>query len=699
VIAGLLHGPGVVLARIPAADLVLLVVVIGAALAIARGLATDRHQLARLLPMIAAILVATGAVSVRVHGGLTGFWAQATVIAIVAVLLVLHFFLDRGAGIEERESQGPVNQAYLGARWLVRAPGHTYLIVALLLAGLLLAWHLTTFAGSTLVWESPVTTGFGEAFYAGQSPFKYALDNLAWNEGLVSNGNASLLYGAPTYALLTHVGFSTLSLRLFATIAAFLLVIALWAFASRHHGPAAGAVTAVVASLNTYVIFYGKYGTSLAATMLTCVLAALAVGELTRIETAVWWHGLVAGAALFLATLHYSPGRLVVIVLLASLVPTVVTAWRRRVWRSLAAFAGLAAVIAAVGVGERAVDAQHAFLHARGEQLFTIISEADYVRDYLARDVPAFDAFKHWAAGIGLMRDVPNAVRRNGGQRVPTSQLSSADRFEVVFKVLAETLPQCNRLLSPFELTDASEQSIFDDPPSIKPYFAPLVAFTLLGFASSLRRLWTWRHAVLLAWSGMTVVSVLLTTRLDAHRIFLIAIPLCIWTALGIVEVGRALGRLGVGRRPRSALGWSLAALLLVGTGSVVLRQDTDAGEQQRILAAVHRLPGRVVVGALIDHRQRAVIELGLLERTRHDPSAQGRLLAPDLREAPTEGDGSLSPGFLERFRALCRDASVILAPSDRYRVAAGQLQALGLSVTELHEGNLAMWLIRGRPR
>jgi hypothetical protein len=696
---GVLQGPGIALAHIPVADLVFLVVVIGAALAIARGFVTDRHRLARLAPIVAAVLGGTGAVCVRVHGGLTGFGAQVGVIGIVVALVALHFALDRSAGLEEQEADGPLHHGYLGARLLLRAPGREYLVVALLLAGVLLAWHLATFAGSTLVWESPVTAGFGEAFYADQSPLKYALDNLAWNEGLVSNGNASLLYGAPTYALLTHVGFSTLSLRLFATLAAFLLVIALWAFACRHYGPAVGAATAFVASLNTYVIFYGRYGTSLAATLLTCVVAALAVGELTRVERAAWWHGPVAGLALFIATLHYSPGRLVVIVLLVSLVPTLLTAWRRRLWRSLAAFAGLAAVTAAVVLTQRALGAQHFFLHARGEQLFTIMSEADYVRDYLVRDVPAFDAFKRWASGVGLMRDVPNAVQRNGGRRVSPSQLSSADRFEVVFKVLAETLPQCNRLMSPFELTDAAEQSIFDDPPPIKPYFAPLVAFTLLGLASSLRRPWKWRHAVLLTWSAMTVIPVLLTTRLDAHRIFLLAVPLCVWTALGVVEVGRALGRLDVRKPMRSALAWSLTALLLIGTGSIMLRQETDGGEQRRVLAAVDRLPGRVVVGALIDHRQRAFIELGLLERTRRDPSAKGRLLDADLREAPTEGNGSLSSAFLDRFRVLCRDASLILAPAAPYRVAAGQLQALGLNVTELREADLSMWLIRGRPR
>jgi hypothetical protein len=695
--AGLFDAPGVALARIPVADLALLVVAVGVAMAVTRAVSKWGRAQARIFPLCAAVLLVTVAVWIRAHGGLDDVAVQAAVLAVVATLLAWYLAIEPSAGTPVAGPRAPGRPAQEGPTRL-RDGRRALVAAALIVAGGLLAWRLTTFAASTLVWESPVVAGFGEAFHAGTGPLAYTLRTLAWNDGLVSNGNASLLYGAPTYALLTHAGFSILWLRLSATVASLLLVAALWALATRHWGPAVGGVAALVAALNTYVIFYGKYGTSLAATMLACVAAAYAVGELAVSEAARWWHGLVAGLVLFAATLEYSPGRLVVVVLLASLIPALVGNVRRRRWRTLAAFTVLTVVAAAAVVAQRAVGTERFFLHARGEQLFTMLRQEDYLRAYLARPSPAFDAFTRWAARLGLLESAPATGLRTVPGPGGLDRHSPAVKFEVTFKVLAETVPQCVRLLSPFALFSPTDQSIFDDPPGIKPYFAPLAAFTLLGLAVSLRRFRRWGNAVLLAWFALTVGPVLLTTRFDAHRVVLVAVPLCVWTALGLVEAGNALRRLGVSHALTSALGATTALVLFVGIGAVVLRQKEDDGAQQRILTAIQTLPGPLVVGALIDHRQRAWIELGLLERSRRDPGAGGRLLAADLREAPTQGDGRLSPDLVKRFRLLCANATVVLTPADAYSAVAAQMKVTGLEVTEMSEPGLSAWLLRRPP-
>ncbi len=683
-IAEIFREPGAVLAGVPVAALTFLVVVTGAGLAVLCGLATDRPALRRLAPLLLALTGGTAAVWARTHGGLAGPASQLAVTAAILALLAWHAALDPDAGATVTSRQ-PVS----GGGWSAGA-----LVVAVLLATFALGWRLRTFAGSTLVWEAPVTTGFGAAFYAHTGTLGYAARTLLWNEGLVSNGDASFLYGAPTYALLTHAGFSTLSLRLFAALWALLLVPALWLFARRHFGPTAAAVTALVASANTYVIFYGKYGTSLSATVLACVVAALAVGELAAPGGAAWWRGLVAGVALYVATLGYSPGRLVVIALLASLVPSAVRAWRDRRRSALAAFAVLAAVAIGVTSAQYAAGGQRTFLHARGEQLFTILAETDYVRDYLTQDSAAFDAFARWAKGAGLTRLVPTAAELATVPREGPFQPSPAQRFEVAFKVLAETLPQCYRLLSPFSMASPGSQSIFEDPPAIKAYFAPFAALTLLGFVVSLRRARQWGHAVLLAWFAITVLPVLLTTRCDAHRTVLLAVPLCVWTAIGTGEAGRALARLGVRPAPRVALGASLGVLLLIGTGAVVLRRHTDDGIQRRLLDAVGRLPGPVVVGALIDVRQRTWIELGLLERTRRDRAAEGRMLDPGLREELARPEGSWPPELLDRTSEVCAHAALVLAPAGSYRTAVNRLEGRGLRARELRLPELSAWLV-----
>jgi 4-amino-4-deoxy-L-arabinose transferase-like glycosyltransferase len=686
--ATVLGEPAALFARVPVVDLVLLVVVVGAALSILRGLRGRRRELTRLTPLILAVVGGTTAVWARMHGALTTLGSQMGVTAVVVTLLVVHLALDH------RRGSGPAEGAHPEGPSPLRPPWRTCLVVALFLTGALLTWRLATFASSTLVWESPVTEGFGQSFHGDVGPARYAARALVWNDGLVSNGQETPLYGAPTYTLMRWGGFSTLSLRVFATFAAVLLVAALWAFVHRHFGPEAGAVAALVGALNTYVVFYGKYGTSLAATLLLCVVAALATGRLVRAEAPAWWIGPIAGLALFLATLHYSPGRLVVLVLVLSLVPSLVVAFRRRLWRSLAAFAGLGVVISGVVVAQFALGGQRFFLHARGEQLFTMLKQPDYIRDYLVREVPAFDAFKAWAVRIGLLTGGPNAAQRNPERQLTLDRVSNADRFEVAFKVVAVTVPQLNRFLSPFELIECSDQRIFDDPPPIKPYFAPFAVFTLLGAALSLRRFREWRHAVLLAWFGVGVAPVLLTNRLDAHRIVVSVVPLIVWTALGVVEAGGAIGRLGVSRRVRAGLGWALAALLLVGTGSVVLRQEVDGGEQHRVLAAARGVPGPVVVGALIDHRQRAWIELGLLERTRRDRGAEGHMLDAELREDLAHPEESWPNDLLDRVQSVCANSTLILAPEDAYRTAVDRLRSRGLQARELREGELSMWLI-----
>jgi hypothetical protein len=684
--------PADFLLRVPVTDLVLLVVAIGAGLSIVRGFTAARRELVRSVPLIAALLLGTGAVWARHHGALPTLASQAAALAVMAALLFLHFALDRR---NVGGAAGPqVASDDLSTFRPQRSSWRGCLIVAVLLAAALLSWRLTTFASSTLVWESPVTEGFGEAFHEGTPVANYALRRLLWNEGLVSNGQDSLLYGAPTYALMRWLGFSTLSLRICAVLAAFLFVIAAWAFARHHLGDAAAGVTALVTALSTYTLFYGKYGTSLAATLLLCTVAAVAAGSLVRAEAPAWWLGPLAGLALFLATLHYSTGRLVVLVLLLSLIPSLLRAIRQRLWRSLLTLAGLAVVIAAAVFAQFSGGAQRWFLHARGEQLLAMLEQPDYVREFLTRDVPAFTAVKARAVRLGLLRDLPNAALRSPDRQVSTDQLTPTDKFEVAFKVLAVTVPQCNLLLSPFEMIEGSEQSIFDDPPPIKPYFAPLAAFTLLGLAVSLRTFWKWEHAVLLAWFAITVLPVLFTTRLDAHRILLSAVPLIVWTAVGAVETGRAMGRLGVSIRVRATLGWALTALLLVGTGSVVLHQAADGGEQRRVLAVVDRLSGPVVVGALIDHRQRAWIELGLLERNRRDRKAQGHMLDAGLREDLAHPADTWSADLLDRAQVVCAHATLILAPADAYRTAADRLRERGLRLNELREGDLSLWLI-----
>jgi hypothetical protein len=105
-------------------------------------------------------------------------------------------------------------------------------------------------------------------------------------------------------------------------------------------------------------------------------------------------------------------------------------------------------------------------------------------------------------------------------------------------------------------------------------------------------------------------------------------------------------------------------------------------------------VPGPVVVGALIDHRQRAWIELGLLERTRRDRGAEGHMLDAELREDLAHPEESWPNDLLDRVQSVCANSTLILAPEDAYRTAVDRLRSRGLQARELREGELSMWLI-----
>jgi len=84
-----------------------------------------------------------------------------------------------------------------------------------------------------MVWEPSVTEGFAEAFYQGKTVPQYFLDCLAWNNGLVSNGHLTLLYGVLTYGLWAVRGVSPLTLRLIAAILALASLVPAWFLARR----------------------------------------------------------------------------------------------------------------------------------------------------------------------------------------------------------------------------------------------------------------------------------------------------------------------------------------------------------------------------------------------------------------------------------------------------------------------------------
>jgi len=69
-------------------------------------------------------------------------------------------------------------------------------------------------------------------------------------------------------------------------------------------------------------------------------------------------------------------------------------------------------------------------------------------------------------------------------------------------------------------------------------------------------------------------------------------------------------------------------------------------------------------------------------------------MLDAGLREDLAHPEESWPSDLLDRVQSVCARASLILAPAESYRAAAGRLVERGLRVSSLREGDLSMWFI-----
>jgi len=154
------------------------------------------------------------------------------------------------------------------------------------------------------------------------------------------------------------------------------------------------------------------------------------------------------------------------------------------------------------------------------------------------------------------------------------------------------------------------------DPPRLPLYPQALAVFVLWGVIATLRRPLAGLHPFLLTWAAAVCLPLLLTTRVDVHRLMMIIIPLSLWAGIGIHRATRAMAACRVS--PAVQVGF--AVLLLVGiaagNSSFLYHQSSPP---VRLLAAVltevDEIEGPVRLVFATDHRDLARVELPLLDR------------------------------------------------------------------------------------
>ncbi len=640
------------LAAALAIDRVMAVVLFGCALATAvygwRGARADlRHGAGGVV----AVMVFSTFLLLRPRDG-----APLSVVLIVTggVVIGLLFDVFRPDRPHEQSSKVPARGSQSLKIWQGAAVG---LLLVFLFA------DLGGYPGWLMVWEPSVTGGFAEAFYQWKTLPQYILACLAWDSGMVSNGHLTLLYGVLTYGLWEYVGISPLTLRLAAAVLALACLIPVWYLARRLGSPRIAAVAVIMLSVNPTLIFYGRYGTSLSGTLLG-VSVAILICALMLDDDVRWWHGLLAGVVVFVATLGYSPGRLVVVSALV-LIPILLIRDRRQTSRQKWIAAVLLSVMVAAVCGlESSSGRPLRFFWARGEQIFTFMNEPGKIDEYLGREVDPQD-------------------------------LMPADRAELVGRVLQRRWPELISVWSyPFSSKVSVISVVRSDPPRLPLYPPALAIFMLWGVMATLRRPLAGLHPFLLAWTAAVCLPLLLTTRVDVHRLMLTIVPLSLWAALGI---HRALRTMAACRVP-SAAQIGCAALLLIGVAAENSRflyyQSSPPGRlSAAVLSEIEEIEGPVRLVFATDDRDLGRVEMPLLDRQRHrDRRFRVKVFESQRNNLLREGGPPRTT--ISKLLVDLEYSSLILAPAERLRTVASVLRQHGAHVVERGPADARFWRV-----
>lgn len=550
-------------------------------------------------------------------------------------------------------------------------PGRSLLplIVLTTTTFLALSHNLDSFSPHLLTWEGPVVEGFGEAFSNQVTVSQFALGSLVWQEGVLSAGHSSFGYGAPTYAILNWFGFNQFNLRIASVILASFSVVVIFELVQRYYGALAGLATAIVLVTSEMYAFYARYGSSTSASLFFSLISI-------RLTCAVWEHSrsrfilpVCTVAILFLTTLNYAPARLLVLVLVTILFTGI--ACQARSQYGVIRLIVFSTAIFAVVLIQWKYDATQRFLHARGEQIFSMAGSTEWVEEVLgerAASEPQRDSltFGEWTA-------------------LATNLISS------------QTGKQLVDLAAPIRSGIKAQCKLHLDPPPLKLFMWALFPFVLWGLVHTVRRP-SLIGSTLALWTAFSCVTVLLTNRVDAHRTFLLIVPISCWIGIGIAQLLPALFPITTNGRvlTHSALA-ALAGLLLFCAWE---RVNCFRGGPDPVVTSLNErvasLDTDVVLAARFDHKKFDTVYLAMLERNRLHPLRRGSLISPRLREELRNGQIERYPAAFRKVLSLL-DArtTLLLAPTEEYSETGNRLQELGYVVEEYGMDNFSFLVVK----
>lgn len=539
-----------------------------------------------------------------------------------------------------------------------RAKGVALVIVSVAVIGLAF-YRLDNYTRMALTWESPVIEDLITELESDRPVSESFTNRLRWNHGVLSGGASSMVFGFPALLGLKFIAVNFWALRLPAAVAFVGACIGIFMVAQRTQGFVVAVSALAFFGLNQVVLIYARYGSSAAGSLCALLFALLVCVRLLQTQR-IALAPLAAGC-LYMTTLGYAPARVPVLVLVFMTPLGILLCREFSIRRRVASSTAFLLAIASILLFQAHAHATHLYFAARGEQFFGMLVS------------------KYWPDEIRALQTVSSASK----------PLTPGELIGVAIELVRQvTWPQLWSLLDPIgpELRRAGDALLppfHDDPPFLKIQAALIAPFFILGVCACVRARQYWYFSTLILWLLGTFGSVLLSNRVDDHRLLFATIPFSLFAALGVQLVVRAWT---LANAPRLPMLVAIAALFWFGVWPRTTDMYDPPGTASASLSALREVisdlpPKNVVLVTDIFHRELAVLRLELW-RDRARSGKQLRGLAPDLREAIDRGTALYRPNVVRQLVDLVKQGStIILHPATRYLQTASLISKEGAFV------------------
>jgi hypothetical protein len=524
--------------------------------------------------------------------------------------------------------------------------------LGLLAVAFLLFYRLVPNFIIPLVWESTVIHSFLFELQTFNLP-EALLRRFLWSEGLLSEGDASLLYGFPT-ALLLSVHSSLFSLRIFSVIFFLAAALLMGVFCKRFAHAGVGAAACVVFGLNELGLVFGRYGSSIAATLLSVVVAFLCCA-LTVARPTIFRVGLTV-TAMFIATLGYAPARLVVLALIVMTLVGLCSNTSISSCRRLLLTTVLCLGVGSVFLLQRHFTHAQLFVSARQEQFFKLFNSGMWPDPLLQK----------WRAFKEEKREPRFADYLSFGGEL----------------VVNNTLPQLLELTLPFDKAASDKRKFSVDPLFLELYAPYLFPFLLIGILMVSSYFPRWVTQTLLVWCVAALVPVLLTNRADSYRTSMALIPISLWIAVGIAETMHEFRKTLF---PTPLMGAVLCAALAAITESRMHALSVPHVPPTPSDMLVESLPPRFINGAILaveeqEFRRAAQSQLLLLRRQQIGLPIPREILSAAKYQALTSSAESAKElheqVIIDMTKNLQSGSAVVLGPRASMETAIREITA-----------------------